>query len=289
MALWTPKELGSALGLWLDAADPATILTAAGNPATNGERVARWLDKSVSSGARSGTARVARQDTFDRQPVYYKQAPNAPSGMPGVVRLQYSSGRMVVFPAMPFYDDAVGQAALVMAVNPGSAYGACTMFSSGAGKGGDDENDNGGPQLRFDGNGVRLVRSYQEDLGSALNNLTVAPHIAGFNAGKNALQIIADGWTNDIARSPGFNNPMSQLFANIAGGENFVGPIQEILYFLRRLTTDERRLCEGYLAWKWGTVASLQPGHTYANAAPTVSAGDTPAPVAARRRTVIIF
>ena len=43
----------------------------------------------------------------------------------------------------------------------------------------------------------------------------------------------------------------------------------EMIIFNTVLTTAQRQQVEGYLAWKWGTQASLPGGHLYASAAPT--------------------
>ena len=66
----------------------------------------------------------------------------------------------------------------------------------------------------------------------------------------------------------------------IGGGGygNFSGGIYEILVFNQVLTTTNRQIVEGYLAWKWGTQTSLTTGHPYKP--PTVTSGPvyTPSP-----------
>jgi hypothetical protein len=42
----------------------------------------------------------------------------------------------------------------------------------------------------------------------------------------------------------------------------------EIAYYNSVLTTTNRQLMEGYLAWKWGLQANLPSGHPYKSAAP---------------------
>jgi len=44
----------------------------------------------------------------------------------------------------------------------------------------------------------------------------------------------------------------------------------EIIVLVDGVTDSERETIEGYLAWKWGLEDSLDAGHTYKNAAPTV-------------------
>jgi hypothetical protein len=42
------------------------------------------------------------------------------------------------------------------------------------------------------------------------------------------------------------------------------------------VTLSDIQLAEGYLAWKWGTVSSLDASHPYKSAAPTVGGGTSP-------------
>jgi len=48
------------------------------------------------------------------------------------------------------------------------------------------------------------------------------------------------------------------------------GLIAEIVTTDTLLSTNDRQRLEGYLAWKWGLVASLPVGHPYKNSPPTV-------------------
>jgi prepilin-type N-terminal cleavage/methylation domain-containing protein len=48
----------------------------------------------------------------------------------------------------------------------------------------------------------------------------------------------------------------------------FAGLVGEIVMVTSSLPTAERQRLEGYLAWKWGTVSSLPPGHPYVAAPP---------------------
>jgi hypothetical protein len=58
-ATFTPLTLGSKLAVWFDASDPATVLDAGGNVATNGAFVQTWSDKS--GNARHATAPAEAQ------------------------------------------------------------------------------------------------------------------------------------------------------------------------------------------------------------------------------------
>ena len=52
------------------------------------------------------------------------------------------------------------------------------------------------------------------------------------------------------------------------GGNYMYGYYYEIAYYNSVLTTTDRQLMEGYLAWKWGLQANLPSGHPYKSAAP---------------------
>jgi len=51
----------------------------------------------------------------------------------------------------------------------------------------------------------------------------------------------------------------------------FDGQLAEVIDCNEALTTTERQLIEGYLAWKFGLQANLPSGHPYEGAAPTIS------------------
>ncbi len=72
----------------------------------------------------------------------------------------------------------------------------------------------------------------------------------------------------------GFNNLPSEstIFVGYAGGGGLFlgGTLSEVILFNTVLTITERQVVEGYLAWKWGIQASLQPQHPYKNFQPSL-------------------
>lgn len=56
------------------------------------------------------------------------------------------------------------------------------------------------------------------------------------------------------------------------GGSATVGNYYEIIAFSGTLTTNQRQIIEGYLAWKWSLQSTLPAGHPYKSVAPTASA-----------------
>ena len=59
------------------------------------------------------------------------------------------------------------------------------------------------------------------------------------------------------------------IAVNNNGERCWEGTVHEIMIFNKALTSTERILVEGYLAWKCGMNTSLPSGHLYRNAAPT--------------------
>lgn len=53
------------------------------------------------------------------------------------------------------------------------------------------------------------------------------------------------------------------------GGRYFYGRVCEVLIYNMAISTANRQIIQGYLAWKWGLQSNLPAGHPYKNTAPT--------------------
>lgn len=93
------------------------------------------------------------------------------------------------------------------------------------------------------------------------NFTDASPH---YNAFIDGTQCAVDT-TYSLALNP---TQTLRIFANRVGGTALSGAIGEIV-IVDGVSIDIREKMEGYLAWKWGTQASLPSGHTYKNAPPT--------------------
>jgi hypothetical protein len=60
----------------------------------------------------------------------------------------------------------------------------------------------------------------------------------------------------------------SSAFLLSKSTQSLLGEISELVYIDGSLTTTNRELTEGYLAWKWGQQAKLPAGHPYKNNPP---------------------
>lgn len=264
------------LGIWLDGNDGPTVKTSAGGNAANGQTVGRWQDKSVLSGARTGNPADMTQDRTANMPPYNTSAIN---GMPALAPT--GSHWMAIQNAAnqpPKYSSATGISGMAVVTRP-SATG--TIFS-----GGYNNNDAGGPQLRFDQNQVNVVRSYQSDIvrtGAA----AAGPHVIGFDASSAGTTAFLDGVGTTASRDAAFTAPLSQIFGNAFGTEYLNAPCGEIIYYLRRVSNAERQQIEGYLAWKWGLQELLANNHPYKSAAPMYASNDNA--IIRRRRALILI
>jgi hypothetical protein len=61
----------------------------------------------------------------------------------------------------------------------------------------------------------------------------------------------------------------SYSFLGGSAQQFYLGSMAELLVFNVELSTGNRQIIEGYLAWKWGRQTSLSPSHPYYSAAPT--------------------
>ncbi len=72
-----------------------------------------------------------------------------------------------------------------------------------------------------------------------------------------------------------YSNGTTYVGAQVSGGNAnqtavfLTASINEIIVYQNtRLTTQQRQTVEGYLAWKWGSVAALPASHPYKNNPP---------------------
>ena len=94
---------------------------------------------------------------------------------------------------------------------------------------------------------------------------------------KNGTQIISQGGgslntTYQNNSDVGFSLNLDSKDA-IVGSKNTNfkhGNIAEVIIFKTLLSEEERQRVEGYLAWKWGTVSSLDSSHPYKTAPPII-------------------
>ena len=253
-SIWTPAELPN-LALWLDAADSSTITL-------NGSTVSQWNDK-------SGNARHASQPTAANQPTYTANGLNGKpvvtfDGSNDFMTFQTAFGTVTEFNAVIVWrTDAsgVGNFDYLYQIGDGSNALSLNAASPNAGV--------------FNGNYYGLssgVSAVDFNTPAVFNAATITSHRIGAGTAHNF-------WVNGSARtvpawlqSLNVDSSTSGLGRYINGNSHFLqGYIAEIVFVNNTtLSTADRQLLEGYLAWKWGTAAFLPSGHPYKTNPPTV-------------------
>lgn len=131
----------------------------------------------------------------------------------------------------------------------------------------------GAYQLRWssvNSGGVELVRRANAIL---INSTNVAAaggmNVVGSECATNLSAVWLNGTRTASATNPALTANFFQVFAS--SGENYIGGIGEILIFNSSiLTTRERGLVDGYLAWKWGVRGKMAVTHPFLTRPPMI-------------------
>lgn len=229
--LWRPNDLGSALALWLDAEDAASITL-------NGATVSQWSDK-------SGNNRNATQATAANQPTWTASGLNNKP----VVRFD-GAGDTMVFPqvttlrtfvALTKWTDGSGDFRVIIGDSTnyypfhGATAIAGTLFHP----------DFTPPSVL---NGGKSINGVMQAAGSLLSRyITPTIHVLTTTAPVSVSSFddrnLANRW--------------------------FFGDYAEMIILDSPVSESDRQKLEGYLAWKWALESSLPSGHPYKNRAPT--------------------
>lgn len=128
-------------------------------------------------------------------------------------------------------------------------------------------------QLRWDNStsgAVELVRRANASLLTGSNvAATGGMNVVGAEAATNLCAVWLNGTRTANATNPAFTANFLDIFAS--AGEYFTGSIGEILIFNSSiLTTRERGLVDGYLAWKWGVREKMAVTHPFLTRPPLI-------------------
>jgi hypothetical protein len=270
-SLWTPRELTSAV--WFDAADTTTITL-------NGPNVSQWNDK-------SGNNRHATQATATNQPLFVTSVPGA-NGLPAIQT--DGNDTLQIGNRTGLFQDVGGVTIAIVVKYATGTYSANLLpafVSTGAVP----------SQSRF-----ALAASVTADVGrigilgrrtdadtlASLFTATTRSTLAGLSypsiqiGNGNFSSAQANNFTNgtqdltNVAFLTAGNTqnsvPLNASLFGVTGSTNNFLPagcqLFEVLMFNSTLSTADRQRLEGYLAWKWGTVASLPAGHPFKNSPP---------------------
>lgn len=255
MALWTPDQLGQAnLIGWYDPSDDANVVISNSKVVTLKDKSGNGRDVSSSGGgAATTTINGLRALVLDG-------SFNTVFGTPGS--------------ALIYSTDLCYAAVIAVAASQTGSYARMLSFGQSSEYGG-DYNTNGYLDVSTGGSGSTLA----ETNGNYANgtSLSTTPQVldAVFTGVNNTITVDQNG-TQSGSAGVNYNfyvySKYMWLFGAQSGYTYVTGTGGEVIVGASRWTGDTLARVQGYLAWKWGTQASLPAGHAYKNAAPTVGA-----------------
>jgi len=219
-AAWTPAQL-SGLALWLDAADASTITL-------NGSTVSQWNDK-------SGNGRNASQATAANQPT------RTLNGLGGRTVITFDGVDDFLNATLTLTNFSVG------VVGTTTANTATIYYPLGFG------NPPPGSAGLSVGGTFHTQRAALNGATSLLTNETVtlnSPYLITAHSQTGNRLISFNGQTPATDTN-------SQSISQVTIGKRsdgfwpYAGPIGEVVITSAALSTTDRQLLEGYLAWKW--------------------------------------
>lgn len=292
MALWTPDLISP--HTWIDFSDTSTLFdaTSGGSAVTNGVGIARAEDK-------SGNARHFTQATSGARPTYTSNVQNSL----GVAR--YDGGDYLTSSSAAstwnFLHSEDSTAILVLkngtTSNPVAYYGwmgtnASSSVNRGYALAYDDRALTTGMTDAFSclcsaGSVVIVYASTESGTNAVVTDFrnVITPNTFGLfsvlsepdnatAASRVKLSVNGNSLVGNSSRTGTLSTSDATYSLQLgATGNNtltLTGDYCEVLLFNSLLSTTDRQLCEGYLAWKWGTEALLPNTHPYYSAAPTI-------------------
>ncbi len=255
-ALWTPANLVSGLQFWVDATDISTVTL-------SGTNVTAWADKSGN----------ARNLTGFNNPQYSRSG--FPGSLPGVT-FDAATSTYLENTSFGLGTTVLNTFAAVQR-NSGSAnqYQRFVALAS----------SNTTPDWTNPGYIPLLQNVATTNYLTYLNGGTTAPATSGILADESH---IAESWwdsskvymyvdgnshASGTVSYPSFTQNVIALGINAgdhADTTKLSGAIGEVVIVSGYVSTIDRQLIEGYMAWRWGLQAKLPAGHPYLNAPPIV-------------------
>jgi hypothetical protein len=240
--------------LWLDAADPNTVVGT--SPVTN------WKDKSGKGYDLSSSGGTPQYVNYGPgMSIYLNNAYLAVPTIAGGVNLANYSFFIVSLSQTAVINQTAFSSATPGIYNYGSQYDIAFFIDS----------DSPNQRTRFYSGGQLVLNSIPTTtIAQPLNLMSYTGNSGGaFSSWVNGNT----GTTNtSIARAPGTTSFSVGGNWNLSAWvtyANVVCNIYEVVVYTTVLTTAERQQVEGYLTWKWGLQGSLPPTHPYKNLAPS--------------------
>lgn len=236
---WTPKDLGSALILWLDGKKTSSITV-------SGTAVSQWDDQ-------SGNGNHGTQSTGSRQPKFTSGTEYVEFGANSEVHLATSIS---------------GSSRTESIIVAGRYTATDTNYSTWLGP-----SSNGGRQFRMTNTGGAIYCKAAIDCwtqsttkgqlntdGIFTGALSSSSATVGVNGTRDTQSESAITLTTNLTSRVGAPSFLTT--------QTLVGRIYEIVVTNTTLSSADLDRAEGYLAWRWGLQGSLPAGHAYKNAPP---------------------
>jgi hypothetical protein len=239
----TPPDQAVGVMAWFDASDASTVTQSAG-------AVSAWAD-------RSGFMNNATQTTPGNRPTVVTAAQNGRD----LVRFASGGGQWLNLPTL------TPRAILVAGRKQASGNYNVIIGRSGASDSYLAFGTSGGlgNAIAQNGSGAALSPAASEAAWQVLGGVDTGSTITAYRNGAAGSAVTTGGavWTVD------------GIAVNPTAGFRLAGDLGEVVLFDRVPTVADRQLMEGYLAWKWGSQASLVSGHPYASASPGAYGGSS--------------
>jgi len=253
-ASWTPAQLSTNLLAWYDASVPSSIRTGTAgiSQANNGDAVSEWRDL-------SGNGYHIAQSVAARQPIY-----NATTWTGSKATITFNGvDHGLVISGMNWQTYTIG-----MAVRHNNVSGVRALLTKRPAVSASFfwfiYNTTSG-SFNWDQNGGRYNTSFIPAAATDYIYILVRP-LAGSNRSQYVNGTI-NGTTS--ANSDSLNSDTLTVGNDYsASNRGAFSNMSELVITSNDLTASVRQQLEGYLAWKWGTVASLPVLHPYKTAPP---------------------
>jgi hypothetical protein len=223
--------------MWLDGADAATI-------DLSGSAVTQWADKSGSGNNATGTGSLSYSNNsvlFDGSTGSFTTPYTAnPAAETVFVVMRITSQSPGIEGAQCVISGTLGESQRQLALISGNISLASTSITAIVGS-------------------ITIPSATNILYDYTLNAQSSFMYYNGVLDVSGVSPAFANGGTTTIGNHGANGSPL--YFLN--------GSISELLIFKRVLTTVERQIVEGYLAWKWSIEAQLPAGHPYYSAPPS--------------------
>ena len=235
---FSPKSVTN-LTLWLDAADPSTLIT-------SGTSVSQWNDKSGSGNNGTATGTITNTGSINKLTtlVWSGVASTYFSGT-----LTNSGTTLTAFSVFNMNSSSYATARVLSLAKTGF-----TDFNSASYAAAIERNS-----TKFDA--YRNMTA----LSGATASFGVAVLVCSLFDGTNHTFYLNGTAGTSVSSTGNFGYTNYEVGGSF-GEESLVplnAQIGEVIHYNGALTTEQRQKLEGYLAWKWGLVSSLPSSHPY--------------------------